>query len=156
MARNRQPWFVPDFGDNWQWSVALAVRISRLGKCIQPKFASRYYDARTLLSMSQSVLTEFEAFVQSGSQYREDAVYIRHAMDEFHEQTERLKHSMSDIADSISTITKAIDDGAGGIAGVAGNTKNLALDMEDITQRMGVNQKIVEGLKKETVVFDNL
>ena len=49
MARNRQPWFVPDFGDNWQWSVALAVRISRLGKCIQPKFASRYYDARTLL-----------------------------------------------------------------------------------------------------------
>ena len=106
--------------------------------------------------MSQSVLTEFEAFVQSGSQYREDAVYIRHAMDEFHEQTERLKHSMSDIADSISTITKAIDDGAGGIAGVAGNTKNLALDMEDITQRMGVNQKIVEGLKKETVVFDNL
>lgn len=63
---------------------------------------------------------------------------------------------MSDIADSIGTITKAIDDGAGGIAGVAGNTKNLALDMEDITQRMGVNQKIVEGLKKETVVFDNL
>ena len=106
--------------------------------------------------MSQSVLTEFEAFVQSGSQYREDAVYIHHAMDEFHEQTERLKHSMSDIADSIGTITKAIDDGAGGIAGVAGNTKNLALDMEDITQRMGVNQKIVEGLKKETVVFDNL
>ncbi len=106
--------------------------------------------------MSQSVLTEFEAFVQSGSQYREDAVYIRHAMDEFHEQTERLKHSMSDIADSIGTITKAIDDGAGGIAGVAGNTKNLALDMEDITQRMGVNQKIVEGLKKETIVFDNL
>ena len=63
---------------------------------------------------------------------------------------------MSDIADSIGTITKAIDDGAGEITGVAENSKNLALDMEDITQRMGVNQEAVEDLKKETVVFDNL
>ena len=63
---------------------------------------------------------------------------------------------MSGIADSIGTITKAIDDGADGIAGVAGNTRSLADDMEDITQRMGVNQAVVEGLKKETVVFDNL
>ena len=30
------------------------------------------------------------------------------------------------------------------------------IDMEDITQRMGVNQAIVGELKEETVVFDNL
>lgn len=106
--------------------------------------------------MSRSVLTEFQAFVQAGSQYKEDAAYIRRAMDEFYERTERLKNSMSEIADSIATITKSIDDGAGGIAGVAGNTRSLAEDMEDIARRMGTNKEVVEGLEKETVVFNNL
>ena len=77
-------------------------------------------------------------------------------MDEFYERTERLKNSMSEIADSIATITKSIDDGAGGIAGVAGNTRSLAEDMEDIARRMGTNKEVVEGLEKETVVFNNL
>ena len=106
--------------------------------------------------MNQSVLTEFQAFVQSGSQYKEDAAYIRRTMDEFYEQTERLKNSMSGIADSIGTITEAIDEGADGIAGMAGNTRSLAGDMEEIARRMGVNQEVVEGLEKETEVFDNL
>lgn len=106
--------------------------------------------------MNQSVLTEFQAFVQSGSRYKEDAAYIRRTMDEFYERTERLKNSMSGIADSIRTITKAIDEGAGGITGVAGNTRNLADDMEDIARRMGINQAVVEELEKKTAVFDNL
>lgn len=106
--------------------------------------------------MSESVLAEFQAFVKSGSQYKEDAAYIRRTMAEFHERTSRLKHSMSEIADSIGTITTAVNEGANGISGVAGNTRQLAGDMEDIAQRMGVNQKVVKELEKETIVFDNL
>ncbi len=106
--------------------------------------------------MKQSVLTEFQAFIQSGSQYKEDAAYIRHAMDKFQVQTESLKSSMSEIADSIETITKAIDEGADGIAGVADNTRSLVDEMEDITQRMDTNQEVVKELEKETAVFDNL
>lgn len=106
--------------------------------------------------MSQSVLKEFQAFVEAGSQYKEDAAYVRQVMDEFYKRTDRLKNSMSGIADSIGTITKVIDEEAGGITGVAGNTRNLANDMEDITRRMGVNQEVVKELEKETVVFDNL
>ncbi len=114
-------------------------------------------NARQLIDyMSQTVLKEFHAFVESGSQYKEDAAYIRRTMDDFHGQTQRLKHSMSGIADSIGTINQAIDESASGIAGMAGNTRNLASDMEDITRRMGVNQDVVAELEKETAVFDNL
>ena len=63
---------------------------------------------------------------------------------------------MSGIADSIGTITKVIDDGSNGISNVAGNTKNLADDIDDIAQRMRTNKEVVEGLEKETVVFNNL
>ena len=106
--------------------------------------------------MGQSVLTEFRNFVQSGSQYKEDAAYIRRAMDEFYQQTEHLKNSISEIADAIGTITESVDNGANGIASAASSSKNLAQDMEDITLRMGVNQEVVDGLEKETAVFDNL
>lgn len=106
--------------------------------------------------ISQSVLKELQTFVQSGGQYKEDAAYIRQTMDDFHEQTQRLKHSMSGIADSIGTITKAIDESVSGITGMAGNTRNLATDIEDITRRMGVNQDVVAELGRHTSVFSNL
>lgn len=94
--------------------------------------------------------------MESGSQYKEDAAYIRQTMDEFYQQTERLKQSMSEIADSIRIITNVIDEGANGITGVAGNTKSLADDMEEITQRMDTSLEVVEELEKETAVFDHL
>jgi 2-keto-4-pentenoate hydratase/2-oxohepta-3-ene-1,7-dioic acid hydratase in catechol pathway len=49
MGRNKQPWFIPDFGANWRGSLALAARIGRLGKNISPKFATRYVDGVTLV-----------------------------------------------------------------------------------------------------------
>lgn len=54
MGRNRQPWFVPEFGSGWRWHVAPAVRISRLGKGIRPEFADRYVSERTLVWLPES------------------------------------------------------------------------------------------------------
>ena len=71
-------------------------------------------------------------------------------------RSESLRNSMFGIAESIGTITKAIDEGANGVTGVSSSTKSLADDMEDITKRMGVNQEVVGELEKETAVFDNL
>lgn len=49
IGRNAQPWFLPDFGNNWRWHRALAYRVSRLGKNIASDYAARYLDAVTLL-----------------------------------------------------------------------------------------------------------
>ncbi|MCI8401371.1 MAG: methyl-accepting chemotaxis protein [Lachnospiraceae bacterium] len=134
-----------------------ANRIQAINDVITSAVYNLSENAQHLIDyMNESVLTQFQAFIQSGSQYKEDAAYIRRAMDEFHERTGHLNHSMAGIAGSIGTITKAIDDGVSGITGVAGNTRNLVNDMEDITRRMGLNQEIVKGLEKETVAFDNL
>lgn len=134
-----------------------ANRIQEINSVVTDAVYNLSDNAQQLVAyMGESVLAEFQTFVQSGSQYKEDAAYIRRSMAEFHERTSRLKHSMAGIADSINTITAAVNEGASGISGVAGNTRQLAGDMEDITQRMGVNQKVVKELEKETMVFDNL
>ncbi len=138
-------------------SQETANRIQEINSVVTSAVSNLTKNAQQLIDyMNDSVLTEFQTFVQSGTQYKEDAAYIRHTMAQFSGQTEHLKYSMSGIADSIRTITKAIDESANGIADVAGNNKNLASDMEDITQRMGINKEVVEELEKETVVFNNL
>ncbi|MDE7045723.1 MAG: methyl-accepting chemotaxis protein, partial [Acetatifactor sp.] len=138
-------------------SQETANRIQEINSVVTSAVYNLSENAQLLIDyMNQSVLVQFQSFVQSGSQYKEDAVYIRQTMEEFHQRTESLRSSMSEIADSIGAITKAIDEGAGGIAGMAGNTKSLAGDMEEISIRMGVNQEVVQELEKETVVFDHL
>ena len=103
--------------------------------------------------LSETILTEFQEFVNSGKQYKKDANYVKEMIDAFNSRTDRLRNSMTEIADSIESITKAIDDGAIGITGVADSTKSLVKDMADITGRMDTNREIVEELKKQMKVF---
>ncbi len=103
--------------------------------------------------LSETILIEFKEFVRSGRQYKEDANYVKEMIDAFNSRTDRLRHSMIEIADSIESITKAIDGGAVEITGVADSTKSLVEDMADITGRMDTNQEIVEELKKQMEVF---
>lgn len=48
---DRRPLFVPEGADSLSAQIRPAVRVSRLGKNISPDFASRYYDAWTLVSV---------------------------------------------------------------------------------------------------------
>ncbi len=44
----RQPFFYPDFSNDVQYETELVIRISRVGKHIEEKFAHRYFDAVSL------------------------------------------------------------------------------------------------------------
>lgn len=48
LLNNRKPFFQPDWSEDMRASRCVAIRISRLGKHIAPRFASRYYDALAL------------------------------------------------------------------------------------------------------------
>ncbi|MDT0676019.1 fumarylacetoacetate hydrolase family protein [Autumnicola musiva] len=40
----KQPFFIPDFSENVQYEVEVLVKIKKVGKHIQQKFAHKYYD----------------------------------------------------------------------------------------------------------------
>lgn len=42
-----RPFFVPDFAQQFVATPTIVVRMGRLGKCVAPKFAHRYWDAFT-------------------------------------------------------------------------------------------------------------
>lgn len=103
--------------------------------------------------LNEAILPEFGKFVESGVQYRENATYIEGVMNEFTVKTDDLKRAMDEIADSISTITDAIDEGARGVNGAAESTQMLVVDMEKINSRMDANENIAGVLQKGTNMF---
>lgn len=105
--------------------------------------------------MTDVILPEFENFVESGVQYRENATYIESVMNEFHTKTDALKSAVDEIAVSIETITDAIEEGARGVTGAAESTQVLVEDMANISSRMDENQEIASALQQETDVFKN-
>lgn len=114
-------------------------------------------NAQNLVSyMNEAILPEFSDFVETGVKYEENATYIESVMNDFAQQTEKLRVSISDIATSISTISYAIADGAEGVNGVTASTQVLVTDMDNIVERMEENQKISETLNQETSVFVKL
>lgn len=106
--------------------------------------------------MQDSILPEFEEFVQEGGQYKENATYVESVMNDFAEKTEELKGVVSEIASSINSITSAIDEGVKGVTGAAESTQTLVYDMDNITSRMDENKKIAGDLQKETAIFKKL
>jgi 2-keto-4-pentenoate hydratase/2-oxohepta-3-ene-1,7-dioic acid hydratase in catechol pathway len=48
ILKNNKPFFLPDFSENIQHEVEVVIKISKLGKGISAKYASRYYDEVTL------------------------------------------------------------------------------------------------------------
>ena len=44
LLKNNQPFFIPDFANDFHHEVEILVKINRLGKNISPEFANRYYN----------------------------------------------------------------------------------------------------------------
>lgn len=106
--------------------------------------------------MREDILPEFETFVTTGGQYKEDAAYIEGVMNEFAEKTDELKTVMTEITGSINSITNAIEEGVKGVTGAAESTQVLVEDMDHIAKRMGENSEIAGDLKEETAIFTKL
>lgn len=106
--------------------------------------------------MNESILPEFSDFVTAGDEYKRNATYIEEVMQEFAVKTDSLKESVSEIAESIHTISLAIDEGVSGVSGTAENMQILVSDMDNINSQMGENKGIATELKHETEIFTRL
>lgn len=111
-------------------------------------------NANNLVSyLQQTILPEFQTFVDGGVKYKENASYIENAMDEFVEKTDVMKKNMDEIAHSINTITTVVDDGAAGVNNAAISTQDLVEDIVNISNKMIENKSIAQNLKNSTNIF---
>ena len=106
--------------------------------------------------MNEKIMPEFQKFVESGGAYHDKATFIESVMADFEAKTDSLQNSMDEIANSVNTISHAIEEGVSGVVSAADSTQVLVSDMDKISKKMDENFAIAEGLKKETSVFTKL
>lgn len=134
-----------------------ANNIQRINAVVTGAVHNLAEHAQSLVTyMNESILPEFEDFVTAGDEYKQNATYIEEVMQEFDVKTDTLKESVSEIADSIHTISLAIEEGVVGVSGTAENMQILVSDMDSINTQMGENKGIASELKQETEVFTKL
>lgn len=109
-----------------------------------------------VIYINDSILPEFERFVESGVEYNDKASFIEGTMTDFKEKTDSLKQSMLEISSSINTISHAINEGVNGVVSAADSTQLIVEDMDNISHKMDENYEIADSLKKETSIFIKL
>lgn len=134
-----------------------ANNIQRINEVVTEAVTKLAKNANELVEyMTEHILPEFESFVKSGEQYKENATFIENTMDEFSVKTDDLRQMMTMIAESIDNITHSINESAIGVNNTAESTQRLVMDMDVISNRMDDNMRIATMLKSETDVFTKI
>lgn len=138
-------------------SQEAANNIQRINAVVTNSVTNLSDNANGLVSyINDSILPEFERFVESGVEYNDKASFIEGTMTDFKEKTDSLKQSMLEISSSINTISHAINEGVNGVVSAAESTQLIVEDMDNISHKMDENYEIADSLKKETSIFIKL
>lgn len=138
-------------------SQEAANNIQRINAVVTNSVNNLSDNANGLVSyINDSILPEFERFVESGVEYNDKASFIEGTMTDFKEKTDSLKQSMLEISSSINTISHAINEGVNGVVSAADSTQLIVEDMDNISHKMDENYEIADSLKKETSIFIKL
>lgn len=131
-------------------SQEAANNIQRINAVVTNSVNNLSDNANGLVSyINDSILPEFERFVESGVEYNDKASFIEGTMTDFKEKTDSLKQSMLEISSSINTISHAINEGVNGVVSAADSTQLIVEDMDNISHKMDENYEIADSLKKK-------
>lgn len=106
--------------------------------------------------INETIMPDYDGFVDSGKQYNEDAVYVNGIVSQFSEMADKLKQLVDDITKAVDNIAIATEGSANSVANVTGNVNGLVKDIGAIAVEMDDNQAIAVALQAETERFISL
>lgn len=106
--------------------------------------------------IDQTIMIDYDGFVDTGIQYRDDAAYVNSTMDSFEERALQLRKIMQETAASVRSISSAIEESASNVSTVAGSTNILVQNIDTVNAEMETNQDISKRLKNEADRFRNV
>jgi methyl-accepting chemotaxis protein len=106
--------------------------------------------------INDTIMPDYDNFVNMGVQYKDDAEYVNKTMTEFEERADALMSMMEDVTRSVNAITDAIRESADGVSNATENTASLVVDIENVGSEMNNNKRISDHLKAEADRFTGL
>lgn len=111
---------------------------------------------RIISYINENILPDYEAFVQGGRQYSEDAVHIDDSMAEYEKSAQEILSTIIEITDAIEGINKAVEESANGVTDAAVNVDSLVQSMSEVHGNMEENSSVAKNLKDESANFVNV
>lgn len=103
--------------------------------------------------INETIMPDYDGFVDSGKQYNNDAVYVNNIVSQFNEMAGKLKWLVDDITKTVGGITTAIEENTKSVANVTESANTLSGDIKVIADEMNDNKAISELLHHETKKF---
>lgn len=109
-----------------------------------------------LAFIDNTVLGDYDKFVDMANTYHEDADYMDETLQNFYASAERLRGTMAQMAEGIDGINIAVDESAQGITSAAQSTGALVEALVNIKAESDTNYDISQSLQGEVSRFKTI
>ena len=106
--------------------------------------------------IDETIMPDYDRFVENGEQYRNDATYVNSTMDGFEAKARKLNDIMEKTVNSIRDISTAIEESANSVGNAASSTTILVQNIDTVHAEMETNQNTSNRLKDEADRFKNV
>jgi methyl-accepting chemotaxis protein len=131
-----------------------AANIQNISNEVTEAVTSLASNANQVLDfINTTVLTDYDAFVETGEKYEETAKLINEMLDGISAQTQNLNMIMSEMADSISSITESVDQASDAISQSSEHSQDIVDEITGISSAMDTNNNVTEKLNDSTKQF---
>jgi len=106
--------------------------------------------------INTTVLSDYDAYVETGEKYEETAKFINDMLDGIANQTQYLNSIMGEMASSVSSISESVSQASGAINQSAENSQYIVDEITGISSAMDTNNNVTEKLSGSTKQFINI
>ncbi len=106
--------------------------------------------------INTTVLSDYDAYVETGEKYEETAKFINDMLDGIANQTQYLNSIMGEMASSVSSISESVSQASGAINQSAENSQYIVDEITGISSAMDTNNNVTEKLSDSTKQFINI
>lgn len=104
---------------------------------------------RSLAFLEKNVLTDYNSFLETSTEYRDNAKEINNSLESIHEGINYLKGDLKNISTSIAEINNMVEDSSAGVGDVAARDT-------DIVSLTSETRKMVEGNRQNATELDTV
>lgn len=106
--------------------------------------------------INETVLPDYESFVQGGQLYNEDATKIDEDMKAYAHEVRQIKKRMIEVAEAIEGINNAVEESSRGVTDAAISVDSLVTAITQVNGQMAENSEVAKNLKEESSNFVNV
>jgi len=111
---------------------------------------------KMVVYMNESVISDYDKFVNNGLQYSDDALHVDESMKELDGLINSIHDDIYHMVDSMKGISEAIGQSTQGVNTASSDVEGLVASIGHVAEKMSENSAVANNLNKEAEVFTNV